>query len=167
MTTHLNYHDHWGNYTWLSIYISKIKKYWKLWKNVLFFLHFILFFMKNVWGYPYLNTHNLFSIEKYRYAPFFQILNVNMYIMLLVCCFWIFDEKKKLGYRYFFHKIKMFSPKKVPTNLWIWTHILVSERQLTSNLYLFFNYSDVVQRIKVKNIKKNMMLRKITPVAIN
>ena len=31
----------------------------------------------------------------------------------------------------------------------------------------FFNYSDVVQRIKVKNIKKNMMLRKIRPVTIN
>jgi len=38
---------------------------------------------------------------------------------------------------YFFHKIKMFKQKKVPTNLWIWTHILVLERKLTPNLYFF------------------------------
>ena len=57
MSTKLNYHNYWGNYTWLSIYISKIKISWKLWTNVLFFLHFSVFFMKNVWGYPYLKTH--------------------------------------------------------------------------------------------------------------
>ena len=57
MNTNLNYHNYWGNYTWLSIYISKIKISWKLWTNILFFLHFSVFFMKNVWGYPYLKTH--------------------------------------------------------------------------------------------------------------
>jgi hypothetical protein len=31
---------------------------------------------------------------------------------------------------YFFHKIKIFQKKKVLTNLWIWTHIFVLERQL-------------------------------------
>jgi hypothetical protein len=32
-------------------------------KNVLFFLHFSVFLMKNVWGYPYLKTHKKNSIE--------------------------------------------------------------------------------------------------------
>ena len=40
--------------------------------------------------------------------------------------------KKKLGH--FFHKTKK-KKKKVLTNLWIWTHVLVLDRQLTSNLF--------------------------------
>jgi hypothetical protein len=58
------------------LYFKDKKKYWKLWKNVLFFLHFSVFFMKNIWGYPYLKTHKKNSIENMPY--FFQILNVNM-----------------------------------------------------------------------------------------
>jgi hypothetical protein len=34
-----------------------------------------------------------FSYSKY--ALFFHILYVDMYMMLLVCCFWIFDNKKR------------------------------------------------------------------------
>jgi hypothetical protein len=51
-------------------------------KNVLFFLHFSVFFMKNVWGYPYLKTHNIFSIEKY--APFF----FKFWMLTCIWCFW-------------------------------------------------------------------------------
>jgi hypothetical protein len=57
-------------------------------------------------------------------------------------------EKKKLGY--FFHKMKIFPQKGAyqPMSMNM-NHILVLERQLTSNLY-FVNYSDIVQRNKVK-----------------
>jgi hypothetical protein len=43
MSIHLNYYNYWGNYIWLGInylYFKDKKKYWKLWKNVLFLLHF-------------------------------------------------------------------------------------------------------------------------------
>jgi chromate transport protein ChrA len=119
----------------------KDKISWKLWTNVLFFLHFSVFFMKNVSGYSYLKTHKKNSIDNNTalfFFFFFRILNVKMSMMLLVqhvqmyVVFLIFTKKKS-------HKIKNFPQKKVPTNLWIWTHILVLERQLTSNLY-FFNY---------------------------
>ena len=116
MTTHLNYHNYWGNYTWLSIYISKIKKHIEnCEKNVFFFLHFSVFFMKNVWGYPYLKTHNFFFLLKI-WPIFFKF-------WMLTCkwCFWyvVFEYLiKRKGY--FFHKINIFKKEKVPTNLWIW-----------------------------------------------
>ena len=121
MSIHLNYHNYWGNYyTWLSIYISEITKILKIVKkNVLFFLHFSVFFIKkNVWGYPCLKAYKKNSIENMPH--FFHILNVNMYMMLLVCCFRIFDKKerkvkKKLGH--FFHKMKIKKKKNVPTNI--------------------------------------------------
>ena len=43
MSIHLNYYNYCGNYIWLGInylYFKDKKKYWKLWKNVLFLLHF-------------------------------------------------------------------------------------------------------------------------------
>jgi hypothetical protein len=86
MSTHLNYHNYWGHYTWLSIYISKMKKYWKLWKNVLFFLHFSVFFIKNIWGYPYLKTHNFFSIENMLHFFFFKF-----WMLTCIWCFWYVD----------------------------------------------------------------------------
>jgi hypothetical protein len=31
----------------------------------------------------------------WKYAPFFHILNDDMYMMLSVCCFWIFNKKNR------------------------------------------------------------------------
>jgi hypothetical protein len=31
----------------------------------------------------------------WKYAPFFHILNDDMYMMFSVCCFWIFNKKKR------------------------------------------------------------------------
>ena len=111
----------------------KDKISWKLWTNVLFFLHFSVFFMKNIWGYPYLKTHKKNSIEK-NTPPFFfsefWMLKCLWCFWYMYVVFWIFTKKKR-------HKINPPPPNKVPTNLWIWTHILVIERQLTSNLYFF------------------------------
>ena len=144
MTTHLNYHNYWGNYTLLSIYISKLSdNIENCEKNILFFLHFSVFFMKNVWGYPYLKTHKKNSVENMPHFCF------KFWMLTCIWCFWyvvfeyLMKKKVKNKLDYFFHKIKISAPKKVPTNLWIWTHILVLERQLTSNL-IFFNYSYVV-----------------------
>ena len=86
MTTHLNYHNYWGNYTWLSIYISKIKIFFlKIVKNVLFFLHFSVFSMKNVWGYPYLKTHIFVSTEN---MPHFFF---KFWMLTCIWCFWYVD----------------------------------------------------------------------------
>jgi hypothetical protein len=47
------------------------------------------------------NFHNFFYLWSpiiffyWKYAPFFHILNDDMYMMLSVCCFWIFNKKKR------------------------------------------------------------------------
>jgi hypothetical protein len=70
-----------------------------LWIIVVIFSHFSLFFIKNVWGYHYLKPHIFFSG---RYTPLFHIRNVNMYMIRLVCCFWmkqrgISSREKNMG----------------------------------------------------------------------
>ena len=66
---------------------SAVKK--KLWIFLLFLLNFSVFFIK-----MHLKPQNFFlSIENMPH--FFNILNVNMHIMLLVCCFWTFNKKKR------------------------------------------------------------------------
>ena len=61
----------------------KDKISWKLWTNVLFFLHFSVFFMKNIWGYPYLKTHKKNSIEKN--TPLFFS---EFWMLKCLWCFW-------------------------------------------------------------------------------
>jgi hypothetical protein len=67
----------------------------------------------------------------------------KFWMLTCIWCFWyvvfeyLMKRKGKEKVDYFFHKIKISPNKKMPTNLWIWTHILVLERQLTSNLYFF------------------------------
>ena len=56
ITTHLNYHTYWGNYTWLSIYISKIQNIENCEKMYCSFYILVYFFMKNVRVYLYLKT---------------------------------------------------------------------------------------------------------------
>jgi hypothetical protein len=51
MSIHLNDYKYWGNYTWWCIYISKFKKYWKLWNLLLFLLHFSVYFIKRTKPY--------------------------------------------------------------------------------------------------------------------
>ena len=74
-----------------------------MWKNVLFFLHFSVFIMKNVWGYPYLKTHKKISIE-------------NMPHFCYVVFEYLMEKKVKNKLGYFFHKIKIFTQKRcLPT----------------------------------------------------
>jgi hypothetical protein len=118
----------------------------------------------------------MFNKKKRRRIPsnFFSIENMpHFFIFWMLTCiydivdmlFWIYNKKKRWRFMkkvelLFFHNFNEHFPerKKVTTNLWIWTHILVLERQLTSNL--FSNYSDVVQRIKVKKYKSIWCLGK-------
>ena len=67
--------------------------------------------MKNVWGYPYLKTHIFFLLK---ICPIlFQILNVNMYMMLWYVVFeYLMKRKGKEKVGYFFHQIKISPPKK-------------------------------------------------------
>ena len=119
------------------IYISKLKKYWKLWTFVLLLLRILVHFLllKKSMSVPLFKGPDLFFYWKY--ALFFHNLNVNMHMMLLACCLWILNKKnvvEKVG-PIFFNKLKIFLKNILPTNLWIWTHILVLLRQLTSNFF--------------------------------
>ena len=51
----------------------------------------------------------------WKYAPFFHILNDDMYMMLSVCCFWIFNKKKRCvkSWVTFFNK-NYFFPSPMP-----------------------------------------------------
>ena len=81
-------------------------------------------------------THIFFQLK---ICPIF----FKFWMLTCIWCFWyvVFEYliktkgKEKV-------KWKCSTKKNVLTNLWIWTHILVLDRQLTSNLY-FFNYLDV------------------------
>ena len=54
----------------------------------------------------------------WKYAPFFHILNDDMYMMLSVGCFWIFNKKKRCvkSWASFFNKKEFF----FLTYAWIW-----------------------------------------------
>jgi hypothetical protein len=66
MTTHLNYHNYLGIYTWLSIYISKIKKNIENCEKMYCSFYILVYFSwKTYEGYPYLKTHNFFFYWKY------------------------------------------------------------------------------------------------------
>jgi hypothetical protein len=127
MSIHLNYYNYWGNYTWLCIYISKKKKILKIVNFFLLFLYILVYiFHKKRVRVPYLKPH-FFSTENMPH--FFHILNVTMYMMHLVCCFWIFNKKKRCRKSCvtLFIKWKLPPPSKkmVFTNLWIWTHLVL------------------------------------------
>ena len=78
---------------------------------------------------------------KIKYAPFFHIRNDNMYMMLSVCCFWIFNKKKRCGKSWVsFCFIKMIF---FLTYAWIW----IPYGYITSNS----SFSIIMDSINMKN----------------
>ena len=70
-------------------------------------------------------------------ALFFHILNDNMYMMLSVCCFWIFNKKKRCvkSWVSFFNKNDLF----FLTYAWIW--IPSGFIKAVNFKIFFFNYN--------------------------
>jgi hypothetical protein len=58
---------------------------------------FKLFFHKNIWGYPFLNPQNCFYLLKIcpNFLIIWMLTCTYMYMMLMVCCFWMFNKKKR------------------------------------------------------------------------
>jgi hypothetical protein len=102
----------------------KDKQILKIVKKLMFFFFFFFLnvkcwmFLKNRMRVPLLIAPYLFFYWKY--APFLHILNDNMYMMLSVCCFWIFNKKKRYGESWVnFFLINFFPPPYI-TYAWIW-----------------------------------------------
>jgi hypothetical protein len=50
---------------------------------------------RRFWTYEGTPIESSILFFYWKYAPFFHILNDDMYMMLSVCCFWIFNKKKR------------------------------------------------------------------------
>ena len=118
----------WTSFKLVYLYF-KDKQILKIVKKLMFFFFQMLnvkCFLKTVWGYPY-----------WKYAPFLHILNDNMYMMLSVCCFWIFDKKKRCVKSWVSFLIEMiFFPL---TYAWIW--IPSGFIKAVNFKIFFFNYN--------------------------